>query len=202
MAILDILTLPVRVGVAATHVTLSLGELVAPDGPVRRQGGYAERLTLVIGEGGYVERLARTLADPAGPMAVVNTLVAALSGDRPLSRALATGGIADRLLADDGPVLRLLEDEGALDRLLVEGGPLDRLVAPDGPLERLTADGGTLDQLVVLGRTLEAIAPRLAELGAVIPSLHESVDTLSEAVGPLGDLAGRLPRGRRRAIDA
>jgi len=44
MALLDILTLPLRVGVAATHVTLTLGELVAADGPVRRDGGYADRL--------------------------------------------------------------------------------------------------------------------------------------------------------------
>jgi hypothetical protein len=56
---------------------------------------------------------------------------------------------------------------------------------------------------VQLGRTLEAIAPRLEELGLVIPELHGSVNTLSDAVGPLSDLAGRLPRGRRRtAIEA
>lgn len=56
-----------------------------------------------------------------------------------------------------------------------------------------------LGQLVARGDTLERIAPRLAEPGVVIPELHRSVDTLSEAIGPLSELAGRLPRTRRRA---
>ncbi len=239
MALLDLVTLPLRVGVAATQVTLALGELVAADGPVRREGGYAARLMAVIGEGGHIERVARTLTDPNGPLTLVNALAAAMSPDRPLGQALSENGAVDRLLAPDGPLHRIIAEEGALDRLLAEGGPLDQLVAPDGPLERLlasggaldritqdggvldrllqdqglldrllaedgtleklTADGGTLDQLVALGATLEAIAPKLAELGVVIPELHASVNTLSDAVGPLSELAGRLPRARRRA---
>ena len=147
MSLMDLVTLPLRVGVAATQVTLTLGELVAPDGPLRREGGYAERLTAVV-----------------------------------------------------GALDRLTRDSGALDRLLREEGLLDRLLADDGTLERLTAEGGTLDQLVALGQTLEAIAPRLQELGAVVPELHRSVDTLSDAVGPLGELAGRLPGARRRVL--
>lgn len=228
MALKDLVTLPLRVGVAATQVTLALGELVAPDGPVRRDGGYAERLMAVIGEGGYVERVARTLTDPSGPMTLVNALAAALSADRPLGRALADDGPLDRLLAPEGPVHRMLAEEGALDRLTATDGPLERLLASGGALDRLTreggvldrllqeeglldkllveggtldkltADGGTLDQLVALGDTLESIAPKLAELGVVIPDLHRSVDTLSEAVGPLSDLANRLPRAKRR----
>ena len=79
----------------------------------------------------------------------------------------------------------------------------DEWLHADGTLEKLTADGGTLDQLVALGATLEAIAPKLAELGVVIPELHASVNTLSDAVGPLSELAGRLPRARRRtALEA
>ncbi len=152
MALMDLVTMPLRVGAAATQVTLTLGELVAPEGPVRREGGYAERLMAVIGEGGPLDRLTR--------------------------------------------------EDGVLDRMLREEGLLDRLLADDGTLERLTAEGGTLDQLVALGETLEAIAPRLEELGAVVPELHRSVDALSDAVGPIGELAGRLPGARRRTLAA
>jgi hypothetical protein len=243
MALLDLVTLPVRLTVAAANTTLALGQLVAPDGPVRRPDGYADRLMLLIGEGGAVERLDRVLSDPRGPMHLVNTVTAVLDPTRPLGRALAPGGTVDRLLAADGPLYRVLAPGGAVDRLLEEGGALDRLVADDGPLERLlssegaldritrpggvldrllekgglldtllsedgfveklTADGGTLDQLVALGETLERMQPRIAELLALIPDLHESVDTLNRAVGPLSDLANRIPGGRRRpALEA
>jgi hypothetical protein len=78
---------------------------------------------------------------------------------------------------------------------------LGALAAPDGPLERLIAEGGTLDQLVGLGETLEEIRPQLAELAELIPVLAASADALQQAVGPLGDLAGRLPlRARRAAV--
>src|SRR5512145_768208 len=154
MALIQLVTLPLRVGVAATQVTLALGELVAPDGPVRREGGYAERLMAVIGEGGHVERLARTITDPSGPMTLVSALADAMSPDRPLGRALAPSGALDRLLAVDGPLYRLLEEEGAVDRLLAQGGPLDQLVAPDGPLERLLSVDGALDRITREGGVL------------------------------------------------
>jgi hypothetical protein len=253
MALLDLVTLPVRLAVAATDATLALGELARVDGPVRRPDGYADRLMLLIGRDGLVERLARVLADPKGPMHLVNTITAVLDGDRPLGRALQPGGTLDRMLAADGPIYRLmveggtvdrvlapggavdrlLAEEGALDRLVVEGGPLDRLLEADGALDRVTrqggvlervlqdgglldrllseegfvdklvAEGGTLDQLVALGVTLERIQPRIAELIALIPSLHESVDTLNRSVVPLGELANRIPGGRRRpALEA
>lgn len=183
MGVFDVLTLPARLAVSATEATLALGQLVAAEGPIRRKGGYAERVMLIIGEDGLVERLSAVLSDPKGPMALVNTLAAATAQDRPLGRAMAP----------NGPVDRLLEEEGLLDRLLSE----------EGFVEKLVAEGGTLDQLVALGATLEEILPRLAELSVVVPELHESVDTLSDAVGPLGELAGRLPRARRRpAVDA
>jgi hypothetical protein len=239
MPLLDLVTLPVRLTVAAAQTTLALGQLVDPDGPIRRPDGYADRVMVLIGEGGLVERAARVLADPAGPMSLVNTVTSVLDQRRPLGRALAPGGTVDRMLAEDGPVHRLLAEGGAVERLVEEGGALDRLVAPDGPLERLlstegaldrvtrdggvldrllaenglldrmlseegfverlTAEGGTLEQLVALGATLERIHPRLDELLALIPELHESVTTLNSSVGPLGDLANRLPGGRRRA---
>ena len=243
MALVDLVMLPVRVSVAATQVTLGLGELVRPDGPVRRPGGYADRLMVVIGEGGLAERVTAVLTDPNGALALVNALASAVSEDRPLGRALAPGGTLDRLLADDGaltrtlqpggavdrvladdgPVDRLLREDGALERLVAEDGPLERLLAAGGALdrvtrpgglldrllqeegflERLTVEGGTLDQLIALGDTLEGIQPGLAQLADLVPELHASVEALNRAVGPLSELANRLPLGRRRsAIEA
>lgn len=39
MTLKDLVTLPLRVGVAATEVTLALDQLVSPDRPVRLPGG-------------------------------------------------------------------------------------------------------------------------------------------------------------------
>jgi hypothetical protein len=249
MALLDVVTLPYRLTVAAASTTLALGHLVDPDGPIRRKDGYADRLMLIIGRDGLIDRLTEVLSDPNGPMRLVNTATALIDQNRPVGRALASGGSMDRLLAADGPLYRMvveggtvdriLSEGGAIDRLLAEGGPLDQLVVDDGPLDRLlrkdgaldrvtrsdgvldrvleegglldrllsedgfveklVAEGGTLDQLVELGRTLERIRPRIAELLEVIPELHQSVDTLNRSVGPLGDLANRLPGSKRRA---
>jgi hypothetical protein len=176
-----------------------VNELTAPDRPLGR----------MLSRDGVLDRL--------------------LAPDGPLTRLLARDGVLDRLLAEDGPLDRLLGEGGALDRVVAEegvleqllksGGPVDRLTQPggllelvlrpggladrmlqdDGFVERLLADGGTLDQLVALGDTLEAIQPRLAELTQIVPTLSSSADALHKAVGPLGDLAGRLPLNRRRA---
>ncbi|HZJ06418.1 MAG TPA: hypothetical protein VFD59_13225 [Nocardioidaceae bacterium] len=228
MGFQEIVTLPVRLTVAATEITLSLATLVADEGPIRRQGGYAERVMLLIGEGGLIDRLAHALARPDGPARLVNTLAALTAEDRPLGRALAPGGTLDRMVAEDGALTRLLAEGGALDRLVAQGGPLerlladggaldritedggaldrilsengllDRLVVEDGFLEKLVAEGGTLDQLVALGASLEAVHPRLSELARLIPDLHDAVETLSQVVEPLGDLANRIPGSRRR----
>jgi hypothetical protein len=242
MALLDLVALPVRLTVAAAETTLALGQLVAPEGPVRRRDGYADRLMLIVGNGGVIDRLIRVLEDPRGPMSLLSTITSVLDEERPLGRALAPGGTVDRLLADEGPLRRLVDEGGALDRLLEKNGALDKLVADDGPLERLLStegaldrvtrpngvldrllrddglldrllsedgfldklviEGGTLDQLIALGTTLERIQPRLAELIALIPELHGSVDTLNRSVGPLGDLANRLPGRRRSSLEA
>lgn len=236
------ITLPARLTVAAAETTLALGQLVSPEGPVRRPSGYADRVMLLIGEGGLVERLAQALSDPHGPMRLVNVIVDALDPDRPLGRAIAPGGQVDRLLDPEGPLFRLLEEGGTVDRLVAVDGPLDRLVSSDGPLDRLlavdgaldrvtrpggvldrllveeglldrllteggfveklVADGGTLDQLVDLGVTLERIQPRLGDLAQLVPELHASVDALNGAVGPLSELANRLPGRRRAAVEA
>ena len=113
---LDAALLPWRLAVAATQTTLQLGTLVAPEGPIRRPGGYADLVLRVIGEHGYAEQLVDLLTDEDGPMrlaAVVNELTAP---DRPLGRMLARDGVLDRLLADDGPLTRLVVRDGVLDR--------------------------------------------------------------------------------------
>jgi hypothetical protein len=218
MALADLVLLPARVTVAAIDTTLALGSLVGPRGPIRREDGYADRVMLLIGRGGLVDRLDKALSDPQGTLSALASVGRVLDADRPLGRALAPGGALDRLFADDGPLTRLVDAGGALDKLVADDGPLERLLATEGALDRVTrpggvldrlleedgfldklmADGGTLDQLIELGATLERIQPRLAELSAVIPQLHRSVTTLSHAVGPLGELANRLPRGLRR----
>jgi hypothetical protein len=226
--LIDVVTLPARLTVAAAQTTLALGELVSPEGPIRRPDGYADRAMLVIGPGGWVERLAAALTDPNGVMNLLTTVAAAVDRDRPLGRALAPGGTVDRLLDADGPVFRLLAEGGTVDRLLAEDGPLerllvaggaldritvqggvldrlladdgllDRLLTEDGFVEKLVAEGGTLDQLIALGETLERIQPRLGELTRLIPELHASVDALNRVVEPLSELANRIPGGRRR----
>ena len=93
--LVDVATLPLRLGVAFTRTTLQLGRLTAPDGPMLRPGGYGERLDVL-----------RELASP----------------DRPLGRILAEGGLLDRILGEDGPLMRMASGGGALDRLLAEDG--------------------------------------------------------------------------------
>ncbi|MEP7090843.1 MAG: hypothetical protein ABI776_12135 [Nocardioidaceae bacterium] len=190
------------------------------------RGGLVDRVTHVLedprGPMGLLGVIAAVLAQdrPLGrALAEGGTLDRLLAPDGPLQRMLGEGGAVDRLLveggaldqlvADDGPLERLLSAEGALDRVTRQGGVLDRLLqddglltrllSEDGFLDKLVAEGGTLDQLIALGETLERIQPRLADLIALIPELQQSVTTLNRAVGPLGDLANRLPGGRRRS---
>lgn len=227
-SLFDAALLPLRVARAATDVTLGLATLASPDGPLRRPGGYAERVTVVIGEGGLLEEVARVLTDPSGALRLANLLSDLTSADRPLGKALAPGSVLDQLLDDEGPLLRLLQRGGAVDRLLDDGGPVERLLAAEGALDRitrpggvldrllepegladtllredgfvdkLTAEGGTLDQLVALGAAIEQLIPRLDELAVSIPELHGAVETLNRAVGPLSELANRIPGSRRR----
>lgn len=203
------MTLPVRLTVAAAETTLALGQLVAPEGPVRRPGGYAERVMLLIGEGGLVERLSTTLSDPQGPMRLVNVIVDALDPERPLGRAIAPGGPVDRLLDPEGPLFRLLDEGGTVDRLVEVDGPLDRLVSPGGPLERLlavdgaldriTREGGVLDRLLaedgLLDRLLteEGFVEKLVADGGTLDQLVALGATLERIQPRLGDLAALVP---------
>ena len=253
MGLMDILTLPIRVTVATTQAALGMGQLASPDGPLRRKGGYADQLSTLIE---LADRLNKLLADPKGPVALVNNLAALTSDDRPLGKAIASGGALDRVLAEDGvvnrftsnggPVDRLLSEDGALERLLSAQGPLDRLLSEGGaldritqqeglleqllsrggPLDRLLATGGAFDRITEQGGVLELLLreqgladrllaengfvekltaeggtlDQLLRLGDVLNHLQESVLILNRAVGPLGELANRVPSSllRRR----
>ncbi|GAA1911472.1 hypothetical protein GCM10009737_11190 [Nocardioides lentus] len=178
----------------------TLDRLLSPEGPVLRlaePGGVLDRLAAedgpldrLLAPGGAVDRL----TSPGG------TLERLLEEGGPVDRLIAGDGVVERLLAPGGPVDRLTRDDGVLERVLAPGGLLDRVLADEGYVDTLVAEGGTLDRLVALGPALEAVEPRLRELAAVIPTLNQTADSLQRAVGPLGDLAGRLPTVRRRAL--
>lgn len=164
MGFMDVITLPVRLTVAATEATLGMGRLVASDGPLRRKGGYVDQIAVLVGTGGLAEQLSKLISDPNGPVALMQRLAAVTAEDRPLGKAMAPGGSLDRILAEDGVAQRLTEPGSAMDRFLVEGGGLDLLVAEGGPLDRLLASGGALDRITSPGGALDRI---LAEEGAL-----------------------------------
>lgn len=247
-----VVMLPWRLANAGVTVTLAAGAFLAPEGPVRRRGGYADQVAALLGEDGMIGKLDAMSRDPQSPLGRLAAIAEAAAPGRPLGRALARGGILDRVLSEQGPLARLLSEGGAADRLLAPGGPLDRLLAPggvldrllveggplerlvdtDGALDRLTrdggvldtvlregglverllmeegfveklvAEGGTLDQLVALGPILEEVHPRLLELVGTLPELRASIEVLGESVGPLGDLANRIPGRRRTAASS
>ena len=223
MGLMAILTLPIRLTVATTQAALGMGALASPDGPLRRKGGYADQLSTLLE---LADRLNKLLADPHGPIALLNNLSALTADDRPLGKAIASGGALDRVLAEDGvlerftssggPVDRLLSQDGALERLLSAQGPLDRLLSEVGALDRITEQGGVLelllreqglaDRLLAENGFVEKLTAdggtldQLLRLGDVLNQLQDSVLVLNRAVGPLGELANRVPSSllRRR----
>jgi hypothetical protein len=190
-----------------------LGQALRPGGPLDRllaTGGPVDRLTA---PGGPLERLLEPggaldrLTVPDGPLDRI------LADDGALDRLLSEGGLLDRITAQDGPLERLLAQDGAVERLtepgglvdtalrpggvvervLADGGTLDVLLSEHGALERLLAEGGPLDQIVSLSETLASLTPGIVRMNASVDTLQETVELLRGAVGPLGDLAGKLP---------
>lgn len=224
MGLVDVITLPAKVAVAATQATLGMGQLVAPDGPLRRPGGYADQFSAVVGPGGLAEQINRLLTDPNGPIALLQRLADVTADDRPLGQAMAPGGALDRMLSEEGPVQRLARPGSPVDRFLQEGGGLDHLVEPDGPIDRLLADGGAFERITAQGGVLDRILgpdglaetllaeegfvekltaeggtlDQLVALGDTIDRLQEAVVTLNAAVEPLTELVNRIPGGRRK----
>src|SRR6476646_2382904 len=99
-----LLALPINLALAGVNITLAAGELLAPEGPVRRPGGYADQLSALLGEDGMIGKLDAMSRAPESPLGRVAAFSRAAGRDRPLGRALAPGGILDRVLADEGPL--------------------------------------------------------------------------------------------------
>ena len=207
MDLLRVATLPVRLGVAATNVTLGLGRLAAPQGPVRRPGGLGDQLDELLRRGGLLDQLLGALTAPDGPLVTLASVAELTSVEHPLGRALAPGGSLDRLLAPGGPLDRAVADDGALERLLAPDGPVEQLLAPDGPLEqllgsqgpldRLLAPGGALDRVTMEGGVLEVLlreeglADELLADGGFVEKLTQEGGTLDQLL-QLGDTLSHL----------
>ena len=99
----------------------------------------------------------------------------------------------ERLTSPGGIVDVATRPGGVVERALAEGGALEVLLAEQGALDRLLARGGPLDQIVSLSATLAELTPGIIKMNASVDMLQETVELLRGAVGPLGDLAGRLP---------
>lgn len=207
MNLRSLVTLPVAVAASAVDVTLALGRLASPQGPVRRPGGLGDQLTELLGENGLLEQLTRVLTDPQGPLVTLASLTELTALDHPLGRSLAPGGVLDRLLAPGGPLDRAVADDGPLEHLLADGGPLEQLLAADGPLEqllgaqgpldRLLAPGGALDRVTMEGGVLEVLlqeqglAETLLADGGFVEKLTADGGTLEQLL-QLGDTLSHL----------
>jgi hypothetical protein len=97
-AVIGVVALPWRMTRGAADVARSLAALSHPHGPIRRPGGYADRLMVVIGENGLLEQLTRVITDPHGPVRIANLVGDLTSPDRPIGRLLAADGRLDQLL--------------------------------------------------------------------------------------------------------
>ena len=163
----------------ATQVTLALGQLASPNGPILRDGGYANRLGALFGENGLLDQLSTLLADERGPVGLANTLADLTAEDRPIGKALARDGLLDRMADEDGPFVRLLETGRAARAGLTAGpggaradagarwavgphpraedGTLENVLKPGGLLEKLLEEEGILENLLMPGGTLDQL---------------------------------------------
>ncbi len=73
MGLLSIATLPARTAIAGAELIIATSRMAARDGPIRRTGGYEERIRVLLATGGAVEQLGR-LGDPDGPLARIEEL--------------------------------------------------------------------------------------------------------------------------------
>ncbi|MBH0119330.1 ABC transporter [Rhodococcus sp. CX] len=191
MNLASALAFPLRVGLTAADTALGIAESVI--GTVR----------VAVSPATYETLGAVGLTDTRGTLGLLQQVSELASDNRPLGHALRPGGPLDRLLAPGGAVERLLAPGGIVDtaikpggvveRALTEGGVLDVLLSERGALERLLAEGGPLDQIVSLSETLAQLTPGIQQMHLSIDLLQETVELLRGAVGPLGDLAGKLP---------
>ena len=74
------------------------------------------------------------------------------------------------------------------------GGLLDQLVGENGAVERAIAPGGPIERISELTDVIGQLAPSIVAIQETVHELRDAVDVLNNAVTPLGDLAGRLPK--------
>jgi len=59
MGLLSVALLPPRATLATAEVVVAVRDLAALTGPLRREGGYGERLDVLLAEDGAIEQLGR-----------------------------------------------------------------------------------------------------------------------------------------------
>ncbi|MDG3009176.1 hypothetical protein G4X40_03320 [Rhodococcus sp. D2-41] len=166
MGLFELITLPLRAGIAYTQASIGVARLVAPGGPIR-----------------VVYRLA-DLTDEDRPLGQ------ALAPGGTLDRLLAEGDVLVQLTAVLGPLDRALKPGGPLERLLAEDGLLDQLVAEGGVLDRLVDVSGALAQLTP---SLDLLDEPIRQLDHATGALTAAVAPLTVAAESLRDLASRVP---------
>ena len=149
-ALVNLATAPLRIGLAATQVSLEVANEV-------------------------IEVAKRATGEVPGVIGGSTAMVHMLGLDETVARAQRIAKLADGLLAEDAPLTQAMSPGGPVDRLLRPGGLLDRMTAPGGVLDRLTADGGGLDRALADGGLVDQL---LDENGLVERLLAE--DGLAE----------------------
>lgn len=80
MKLLEMLTLPLRAGIAAAEISLGIAELTVTT------------VRIAVGNTGAVTAGAAGLASPRGPMQMIQQLSSLTADDRPIGQALAPVG--------------------------------------------------------------------------------------------------------------
>ena len=112
-ALVNLATAPLRIGLAATQVSLEVANEV-------------------------IEVAKRATGEVPGVIGGSTAMVHMLGLDETVARAQRIAKLADGLLAEDAPLTQAMSPGGPVDRLLRPGGLLDRMTAPGGVLDRLT----------------------------------------------------------------
>lgn len=152
----------------------------------------------------------RTLASSHGPLVVMSERLAELSErGGPLDRLADISETLEGLVALEASLKQLGALEVSLDKIAAVAASLERLADSTESLPELTEAAARLPELVERVRAVEGqvtgiggqlgqLQPSLDGLAATVAELQGSVVGLDGALAPIGRLAGRLPRSRRR----
>jgi hypothetical protein len=73
MGVRSIALMPARAVLATAELVVAARDLTHPEGPLRREGGYAERIDVLLAEEGAIAQLGR-LGAPDGPLSRIEQL--------------------------------------------------------------------------------------------------------------------------------